>query len=55
MMMDERTSRIFFGLCMLVLVWIGVYWMWHPSREQDPVITFEPPPSRPEQSYPAPS
>ena len=55
MMMDERTSRIFFGLCMLVLVWIGVYWMWQPSREQDPVITFEPPPSRPEQTDPAPS
>lgn len=38
--MDERSSRIFFGLCMLVLVWIGVYWMWQPSREQEPVITF---------------
>ncbi len=44
MMMDERTSRIFLGLCMLVLVWIGVYWMWRPRRELDPVITFEPPP-----------
>jgi len=40
--MDERTSRIFFGLCMLVLVWIGVYWMWQPSREQEPTITFDP-------------
>ncbi len=38
--MDERSSRIFFGLCMLVLVWIGVYWMWQPRREQKPVITF---------------
>ena len=38
--MDERSSRIFFGLCMLVLVWIGVYWMWEPASEQDPVITF---------------
>jgi len=36
--MDERSSRIFFGLCMLVLVWIGVYWMWQPSQ---PVITFD--------------
>ena len=25
---------------MLVLVWIGVYWMWQPAREQEPVITF---------------
>jgi len=38
--MDERTSRIFFGLCMLVLVWIGVYWMWQPSKEQEPTIRF---------------
>ncbi len=36
--MDERSSRIFFGLCLLVLVWIGVYWMWQPSQ---PVITFD--------------
>lgn len=41
--MDERTSRIFFGLCLLVLVWIGVYWMWQPSRDQDPTFTFEEP------------
>jgi len=39
--MDERTSRIFFGLCLLVLVWIGVYWAWQPTREQGPTITFE--------------
>ncbi len=39
--MDERSSRIFFGLCMLVLVWIGVYWMWQPTHEQEPVITFD--------------
>ncbi|MGV6814065.1 MAG: LysM peptidoglycan-binding domain-containing protein [Phycisphaerales bacterium] len=39
--MDERSSRIFFGLCMLVLVWIGVYWMWRPSVDQDPVISFD--------------
>jgi len=38
--MDERTSRIFFGLCLLVLVWIGVYWMWQPSKEQEPTIRF---------------
>lgn len=38
--MDERSSRIFFGLCLLVLVWIGVYWMWQPTRERGPEITF---------------
>ncbi|CAN0587196.1 unnamed protein product, partial [Laminaria digitata] len=42
-MMDERSSRIFIGLCLLVLVWIGVYWMWQPSNEQTPTITFEQP------------
>lgn len=25
---------------MLVLVWIGVYWMWQPTNEQKPLITF---------------
>ena len=39
--MDERSSRIFFGLCLLVLVWIGVYWMWQPSVDQNPVISFD--------------
>ncbi len=39
--MDERSSRVFFGLCMLVLIWIGVYWMWQPTHEQEPVITFD--------------
>ncbi len=39
--MDERSSRIFFGLCVLVLIWIGVYWMWQPAHEQEPVITFD--------------
>lgn len=42
-MMDERTSRIFIGLCLLVLVWIGVYWMWQPSQEKPARITFEQP------------
>ena len=41
-MMDERTSRIFIGLCLLVLVWIGVYWMWQPEQDnKQPTITFE--------------
>ena len=44
-MMDERSSRIFIGLCLLVLVWIGVYWMWQPSQDKpEPNITFEQPP-----------
>jgi len=38
--MDERSSRIFVGLCLLVLVWIGVYWMWEPSQDDPPRITF---------------
>ncbi|MCA9304504.1 MAG: LysM peptidoglycan-binding domain-containing protein [Phycisphaerales bacterium] len=38
--MDERSSRIFVGLCLLVLVWIGVYWMWEPERDDPPRITF---------------
>lgn len=47
-MMDERTTRIFIGLCLLVLVWIGVYWMWQPSSdESDPKITFEQPIDQP--------
>tara|TARA_A100001391_G_scaffold155724_1_gene113529 strand:+ start:94 stop:843 length:750 start_codon:yes stop_codon:yes gene_type:complete len=46
--MDERTSRIFFGLCLLVLVWIGVYWMWQPSKEQEPTIRFGHNPIAPE-------
>ena len=39
--MDERSSRIFVGLCMLVLVWIGIYWMWQPAHQQKPSITFD--------------
>lgn len=42
--MDERSSRIFFGLCLLVLVWIGVYWMWKPADQTQPSITFDTPP-----------
>jgi nucleoid-associated protein YgaU len=49
MMMDERTSRIFIGLCLLVLVWIGVYWMWQPSIIDQTQIArnTEPPPAQP--------
>lgn len=29
--MDERAAQIFTGLSVLVLLWIGVYWLWEPS------------------------
>ncbi len=29
--MDDRASRVFVGLCVLVLLWIGVYWLWQPG------------------------
>ncbi len=48
--MDERSSRIFVGLCLLVLVWIGVYWMWEPERDAQPRITF----AAPVEQQPAP-
>jgi nucleoid-associated protein YgaU len=38
--MDDRSSKIFVGLCLLVLVWIGVYWMWEPDANDRPRITF---------------
>lgn len=41
--MDERASRIFIGLCLLVLLWIGVYWWWKPGvAPQALTITFDP-------------
>ncbi len=42
--MEERTSKIFAGLCMLVLVWIGVYWMWEPGEPARPRISISPEP-----------
>lgn len=30
--MEERSSKIYFGLCVLVLIWIGVYWAWDPNK-----------------------
>lgn len=51
-MMDERSSRIFIGMCLLVLVWIGVYWMWEPTRDQKPPeISF----AQPEEARPQPA
>lgn len=29
--MEDRQPRIFAGLLVLVLVWVGVYWMWEPG------------------------
>jgi nucleoid-associated protein YgaU len=57
--MDERSSRIFGGLCLLVLVWIGVYWMWEPEQDDPPRITFpgetEQPAETPAQTSSAPA
>lgn len=30
--MDERSSRMFVGVCLLVLLWIGTYWVYDPNR-----------------------
>ncbi|MFK7882998.1 MAG: LysM peptidoglycan-binding domain-containing protein [Phycisphaerales bacterium] len=30
--MDEKSSRIFIGVCLLVLLWIGTYWVYEPGR-----------------------
>ncbi|MFK7758647.1 MAG: LysM peptidoglycan-binding domain-containing protein [Phycisphaerales bacterium] len=30
--MEEQSSKIYFGLCVLVLIWIGVYWAWDPNK-----------------------
>ena len=38
--MDERSSRIFVGLGLLAVVWIGVYWMWEPSQQTPPQVSF---------------
>lgn len=35
--MDDRAARVFTGLCVLVLMWIGVYWLWQPGS---PATTF---------------
>lgn len=42
--MDDRSSKIYFGLCMLVLIWIGVYWMWEPGVPAEPKISISTPP-----------
>lgn len=30
--MDDRSSRAFAGVCLLVLLWIGTYWVYDPGR-----------------------
>ena len=50
--MDDRSSKIYFGLCMLVLVWIGVYWAWEPNQPATPNITISQP--EPQQSVAQP-
>lgn len=33
--MDERSSRMFVGVCLLVLLWIGTYWLYDPGADAD--------------------
>jgi len=41
--MEERSSKVYLGLCILVLIWIGVYWAWEPGKSDNPRIsTFKP-------------
>jgi nucleoid-associated protein YgaU len=42
--MDERSSRMFVGVCLLVLLWIGTYWVYDPGRgDREPTISFAEP------------
>jgi len=49
--MDERSSRLFVGICLLVLLWIGTYWLYDPAGGKaggTPTISFDmpdPPPT----------
>lgn len=61
--MDERSSRLFVGICLLVLLWIGTYWLYEPGGRKQPTIRFDPatatdtpqpPPSGPVASNPIP-
>jgi nucleoid-associated protein YgaU len=43
--MDERSSRLFVGICLLVLLWIGTYWLYEPGGGKaggNPSISFDP-------------
>lgn len=40
--MDERSSRVFVGVCLLVLLWIGTYWIYDPApSSKSPSISFD--------------
>ncbi len=41
--MDDRSSKLYFGFCMLVLIWIGVYWAWEPDKSTNPKISIAQP------------
>lgn len=42
--MDERSSRLFVGGCLLVLLWVGTYWAYDPGPARDaPTISFDVP------------
>jgi nucleoid-associated protein YgaU len=41
--MEDRSSKVYFGLCILVLIWIGVYWAWEPSKSTKPKISMSQP------------
>lgn len=56
-LMEDRSSKIYTGLCVLVLIWIGVYWAWEPGPSTKPRISIsspetndEPIPTDPEDS-----
>ena len=52
--MDERSSRIFVGICLLVLLWIGTYWIYDPGPSpQAATISFDQP-DQPDRVPPAP-
>ncbi len=41
--MEERSSKVYLGLCILVLIWIGVYWAWEPGKSDNlRISTFKP-------------
>ena len=41
--MEDRSSKLYTGLCGLVLIWIGVYWAWEPGGSTKPRISISTP------------
>ncbi len=41
--MEDRSSKLYTGLCVLVLIWIGVYWAWEPGGSTKPRISISTP------------